>query len=133
MAVNETDGDEEASGDDSQRVQPNLLAPDRASFLLDDIGDGSSERSEHNVEKTKHGGPATGTCLTKLGEVLEVVAPQNRVDGKFGAEGAEVACCDCEGLGRQDDRHGFFKCRLDYNFTLGRFQHVCFVHGDLVI
>lgn len=73
FAVHYTDRNQEPSTDDSYRVQPDFLAPDRTSVLVDEIGKYATERSEHDVQKTEHRGPSSSACLAELGEVLEVV------------------------------------------------------------
>ena len=121
--VGEADGDEEATRDDSVRVQEHLLAPD-AGTGIDEVGDDAAERAEDDVEEAEHGGPVAGPGLAEGGEVLDVVGAQDGVDGQFGAKGAEVAAREDEGLQGEDDVHGFAEGRFDHDLAPGGVQHL---------
>lgn len=88
-------------------MEPNLLRPDTTCLSIEEIGDDTTERTEHDVEETKHCCPSSGTGLAELGEVLEVVGTEDGVDGEFGTEGAEVAEGNDGGLRSEDHGHGF--------------------------
>jgi hypothetical protein len=133
VRVHDTDGDLEGPADNSKDVLPDLLAPDRSSLLVQEIGNQSTTRTENNVQKTEHGGPATSASLTKLGEVLEVVRAEDGVDSELSTERAEVAEGEHESLDRKDHVHSFLEGGLDDNFTLGSLQHFLLTHGNFAV
>ena len=74
--VREADAEEEDAGDDADEVDPELLAPDVA-VAVDDVGYDATGGSENDVEEAEHGGPAAGTGLEEVGEVLDVVGAED--------------------------------------------------------
>ena len=126
------DGDEESSGDDGEDVDEVFLAPD-ARALVDGVGEETPCGAGDNIEEAEHCGPAAGAGLTQLREVLNVVCAKDGVDGKLGAEGAEVGAAGDEGLEGENDAHGFFKGRLDDDFAAGRVEHLLLADLGFVV
>lgn len=116
VGVEETDGEHESTHGSTAEADPHLLGPDRVGVVVDDVGNDTSHGAEDDVEETEHGGPATGTSLTELGEVLEVVGADDGVDGELTTEGAGVLSGQGEGLRRENDKQGFLEGWGNDNF-----------------
>ena len=134
VRVDEPDGDEEGTGDDTVRVDEHFLAPD-AGVRVDEVGNDAAERAEEDVQEAEHGGPPTGAGLAEFGEVLDVIGAEDGVDGQLAAEGVEVAAGQDEGLQGEDDAHRFAEGRFDDDFAARRVEHLLladlgFVVGD---
>ena len=113
------DDDEEDAGHDADEVDPHLLCPEVVVCpLVDQVADEAASRASDDVEKTEHGGPATGLRLAEILEVLEVVRAEDGVDGEFAAERADVAGAEHDGLDRGCNFHGFFEGGLLDDFVL---------------
>lgn len=99
VGIELADDDEEDTGHDTNKVDPELLGPQAAlGPLVDQVTDKTAKWAGDDVEKTEHGCPATGGCLAKVGEVLKVVCAEDGVDGQFTTEGAEVTSAEHDGL-----------------------------------
>lgn len=130
--VREADGEEEDTGDDAGEVDPDLLAPDVA-VAVDDVGDDAAGGAEGDIEEAEHGGPAAGAGLKEVGEVLDVVGAEDGIDGELGAERAEVATCQDEGLRAEDDGHGFFEAGFLDDLAAGGVKHLLLPNLGLVV
>lgn len=119
VGVGQADGNLEATADDAEEVEPDLLGPDVAGGTVQNVRDDTAERTEDDVEETKHGSPATGTGLAESLEVLEVVGAENGVDGKLSTEGAHVDGGDDNGLGADGDHEGVLEGGLLDNLAVG--------------
>lgn len=132
MRVCKADSDEEDAADDGHEVDPDLLAPDVA-VAVDDVGDDAAGGAEGHVEEAEHGRPAPGAGLLEIGEVLGVVGAEDGVDGELGAEGAEVAACQDQGLRTQDHGESFFKAGLLDDFAAGGVEHLLLSNLGFVV
>lgn len=75
------------------------------------------------VEETEHGSPTTGTSLTEMRKLVEVVFSENRVDGKLNAEGTEVTESTDEDLRSDKDTCHLLERWLLDNLSLGGVDH----------
>lgn len=132
LGVQNTDGNLESTGDDGKGMEPCLLTPDGPGLLVEKISDDTTDWAADNVEETEHGCPSTTASLQELGELLEVVGTEDRVDGKLSTECTEVAEGDHDGLEREDDPHGLLERWLNDDFTLSSFNHTLLAHCNLV-
>ena len=130
--VGGADGNEESSRDDGEGMDEIFLAPD-ARALVDGVGEETTGGAGDDIEKAEHCGPAPGAGLAQLGEVLNVVCAEDGVDGKLGAEGAEVGAAGDEGLEGENDAHGFLEGRLDDDFAPGRVEHLLLADLGFVV
>lgn len=88
--IRKSNRNQESSHDNTREMQPRFLAP-RACAAIHEIGNNTSQRTKHDIQQAEHSCPATGTGLSEVFEVLEIIRAENGIDGEFGAEGAEVA------------------------------------------
>ena len=114
---------EKNTGDDGQGMDQDLLAP-HACSRVDEIAYHTSQGSEHDVQKTEHGGPIAAAALLEGWEILEVVRAEDAVDSEFGAKGAEVGTPLDERLGGEDDREGLAEGGFDNNLASGGVEHL---------
>jgi hypothetical protein len=101
--------------------------------FVDEISNDTTSRAEEDVEKTEHRSPVTASCLSEVGEVLEVVGSEDGVDGEFTSERAEVAHRSDEGLWGADDLESLLEGRLDNDFALSLLEHLLARHLRLVV
>ena len=73
MRVRQANGKLEDTHDDTQKAQPELLAPNRLGVLVDDVTDNASSRPKEDVEQTKHSRPTARKGLAEVREVLIVI------------------------------------------------------------
>lgn len=126
--IRQTDRDEKHPREKGDAVDEGFFAPNARPFV-DQVAEDASEGAEDDVEEAEHGGPVAAAALFEGGEVLDVVGAEDAVDGEFGAEGAEVAAGQDEGLRGEDDREGFAERGLDDDFAAGGVEHLLF--GDV--
>lgn len=106
-------------------VQEDTLAPDVLGLPVDEVGKNTTERTENNVEKTEHGSPvALVLKAERFSEVLLVIPAEDGVDGKFGAEGAEVAGASDKSLHREAHFQDFAEGWLLDDLALGSLDHL---------
>lgn len=76
-------------------MNQHLLGPEVAiGIFVDEIGSNATERTTIDVQNTKHGSPITRGCLSKFGEILEIVGAKNTIDSQLRAKRIEVACAE---------------------------------------
>lgn len=135
VRVEDTDGDEEGTGNDGVGVQEDLLAPDGAGGAVSVISGETTEGAADDVEETEHGSPVTsdgGSHVLRL-EVEAVVCTEDGVDRELSTEGAEVAGTLHESLGGEDDLADLLGRGLADDLDLGGFEHVCWAHLGFVV
>lgn len=126
VGVQETNSEFEAAHCNTAEDDPSLLAPERTvGVLVDQIGDDTSEWAEEDVEETEHGSPATTAGLTELGEVLQIVRPEDGVDGQFTTERAGVWESESKSLEGEDNREEFSGGRSDDDFAFSSVDDGC--------
>jgi hypothetical protein len=133
LRIEKTDRDLESTSDDAESVKKDLLAVDLVCLSVQEIGDYAAGRTEHGVEETEHGSPASSTSLAEQLEVLVVVASEDGVDREFGPKAAEVAEGKDGYLRAEDDAHSFFEGDFDDNFSFGGAEHFLLTQSGFVI
>ena len=103
-------------------MDPELLSP-HIRPGVDGIRDDPADGPECHVQKPEHGRPTPRSGLAQRGEILEVVCPQDGINSKLSAKGAEITARRDEGLRGENDRQGFFQGRVDDNFAARNVEH----------
>ena len=126
VAVQLADDDEERAHDETERVEQRLLRPDGpAKRVIRGVGDEAAEGPAHDVQEPEHGGPVPGFLgRQRRVELRAVVVAEDGVDGELGAEGAEVAGCDYEGLRAGEDGKAFLEGGLADDFAFCGVKHL---------
>jgi len=114
-------------------VEQGLLQPQVLGVLVDEISADTTERSGDNVEKTEHSSPATRAGLEELGEVLQVVGTEDRVNSQLSTEGVEISKGKGKGLWRANNFEGLFETGLLNDLTLCSVKHVLLADLGLVV
>ncbi|KAA8576641.1 hypothetical protein EYC84_006730 [Monilinia fructicola] len=102
LGVCEADGEEEGAGEEAEGEEVQFLGLDVVRAVVEEVGEHAAEGAEDDVEEAEGGGVAAAAGFAEGGEVVEVVGAEDAVDCELGAEGAEVAGGDEEGLWAED-------------------------------
>ena len=78
--------DQHDASRDANEVYPHLLQPEGMCIFVDYIANEATHWPSNDVEKAVHGRPSAGEGLTKFGEVLKIVSPENGVESKLAAK-----------------------------------------------
>ena len=86
VRVFDANRDQHDTSRDADKVYPHLLQPEGFCIFVDYVANEATRWPSNNVEKAIHGRPSAGEGLTKFGEVLKIVCPENRVESKLAAK-----------------------------------------------
>lgn len=125
VRIRKTNRNLEHARHNGESVYQEFLTP-YAGLGVDGVRDQPASRPERDIEKPKHGRPTPRARLSEVLEIFEIVSAEYGIDGKLGAEGAEVASSLDERLEGEDDGHRFFKSGLADNFTARDIEHLLF-------
>ena len=133
MRVKETNGQHETAHDDSQRMHQYFLLPQRLGCAVNQITNHASHWPKNCVKEAVHGRPSTRPCLPKVGEILEIVSSQKRVDGELSSKGAEVGRDESESRKGGDCLYSSVVGRLFDKLPARSVQEIVFVRSVLFL